>query len=29
MATLGAHIGAKLQRPVAWVRHHELDYHHP
>jgi hypothetical protein len=29
MATLGAHVGTKLQRAVAWVRHHELGYHHP
>ena len=27
MAALGAHVGAKLQRPVVRIRHHEVGYH--
>ncbi len=29
MAALGAHVGAKLQCNIAWVRHHEPDDHRP
>lgn len=29
VAALAAHIGAKLQRAVAWVRRHELELHRP
>ena len=29
VAALAAHVGAKLQRAVAWVRRHELELHRP